>query len=157
MARSKNESTVVEEETEKKQEIHVAKSKKELLEEKLRPHIEKETRLVKGRFKNYECPGGGAHIHCSKFPGVKPFSMEMVDDHVYEIPLYAAHFLNGIDETAPCKRIDTCSYAISGYKWLDGKPPDGTRDDKNMIVPVVHTAKRVRRYGFESLQFDTDM
>ena|SRR5271157_2419867 len=146
--------------TEPKQEIHVVKSKKDLLMEKLKPFMDEEAfKLVKGRFKNYECPGAGAWIGCSKYPGIPEFKKEMVDDHIYEIPLYVARFLNGIDITAPCKRIDTCSYAISGYKWdKDSEtPPPSNSDVTGQLVPVIHTAKRVRRYGFESLQFDGEI
>jgi hypothetical protein len=156
MSRSKNDSTAVEEVTEEKKEIHIVKSKKELLMEKLKPYMDEEAyKMVKGRFKNYETPGASATIMCNKYPGIPGFRKDMMDDEVYEIPLYVARFLNGIDVTAPCKRIDTCSYAIHGYKWKDGEMPTAGDINGKSMVPVIHIEKRVRRYGFESLSFDS--
>src|SRR5271157_216472 len=138
--------------TVEEKEIYAPKSKKQLLDEKLKPYIEEETKVVKGRFRNFETPGGGAHIHVSKYPGIAPFSKVMQDGEMYEIPLYVARFLNGVDITAKAcdEKIHTCSYPIHGFKWDKDKPSPSSGDEAGIPVPIVGITKRVKRYGFES-------
>ena len=160
MARTKSvvdDAVDVSEEKEEVKTFTISKSKKELLMEKLKPFMDEEAyKIVKGRFKNYECPGAAATITCQKYPGVPVFKKNMTDDNIYEIPLYVARFLNGIDITAPCRRIDTCSYAIHGFKWEKDENAPPSIDGGDKMIPALHVAKRVRRYGFESLAFDTE-
>lgn len=152
-----NSSAAVVEEQEEEKKIFVPKSKKELCAEKLKPYIEEETKLVQGRFRNIETPGGSAPIAMVKYPGIPPFSKIMMDNVVYTIPLYVARFLNGVDVLAKgCdEKIHTCSYAIHGFKWEQGQAmPKANEDDHGIPVPIIGVSKRVRRYSFESMEFD---
>lgn len=140
--------------------IFASKSKKQLCMEMLKPFIAEETQLVKGRFRNHETPGGSATIQMLKYPGIPQFKKIMQDNEVYEIPLYVARFLNGVDVLAKAcgEKIHTCSYAIHGFNWANGAPmPKGNEDDRGIPVPIINVAKRVRRYGFESMEFDKAM
>lgn len=136
---------------------YVPKSKKEQMKEKLKSIMEEELRLVKGRFRNYETPGANAAIYYVKYPDTPPFNQTLVDEKIYEIPLYVARFLNGVDVTAKgCnEKINTCSYPVHGFKWDNGRTTPGSKDDASgNLTPVVAIDKWVRRYGFESLEFD---
>lgn len=111
-------------------------------EAKLAKFRKEESRLVKGIFQFFECPGMSAKITCGKYKG-EIFSKEMMDGQEYEIPLYVARFLNGIDVTAEGinGKLDTCSYPVNSY-IMD---KDGN--------PYVHPQKRKRRFGFQSMEF----
>jgi hypothetical protein len=138
-------------------EIYIPKTKKEQCMEKLRPYIEEETKLVKGRFRNYETPGGTGTVQMVKYPGIPAFQKTMQDGELYEIPLYVARFLNGVDVLAKGagEKTHTCSYPVHGFKWDPGTPmPKGQEDDRGIPVPIIGVAKRVRRFGFESMEFD---
>lgn len=164
MSRSKNSvdknpegKTEVLEPTEIEKKIYAPKSKQQILEEKLKPFIEEETKTVKGRFKNYETPGGYANIYCGKYPGVPHFKKAMLDGEIYEIPLYVARFLNGVDVTAKAcgEKINTCSYPIHSYKYdRNGPMVQSTQDENGNIVFNETSKKWNKRYGFESLEFD---
>ncbi len=170
MARPKKSETVldeaVEQETpavepvvEKKKlvdEIVVSKPKGKSLSPELKKFIEEETKTVKGRFKNYETPGGRTRIMVKKYPGVEMFDKWMEDGQMYEIPLYVARHLNGVDITAKSigGKVGTCSYPVHGFKSTDGNLNPSMLGDGGIPVPIVGVAKRVRRYGFESLEFD---
>lgn len=111
---------------------------KKLLEE----FMKDELRLVKGIFQNFETPGMALPVHVKKYPG-HVFNRVLEDGKEYEIPLYVARHLNGIDVTA--REIDgklgTCSYEVHQYIV-----------DKNGI-PIVSRQKRKHRFGFQSLEF----
>lgn len=127
-------------------------------EAKLRKFAEEEKRLVKGRFRNYETPGGTATISIKKYHEkyMPPFVKTMMDNEMYEIPLYAARFLNGIDviaNAADCK-INTCAHLVHSYAPnSDGSFKKSENDGGGITVPIV-TGKYCRRYGFESLEFN---
>ncbi|MCE5319398.1 MAG: hypothetical protein LLG04_18790, partial [Parachlamydia sp.] len=114
-------------------------------------------KLVKGRFKNYETPGAGATIILKKYHEkyMPMFTKKMADGEVYEIPLYVARHLNGIDVTAEGVdgKINSCGYLVHSFITN----PDGTlkkADHDNSGNPVpIFTNKYQRRYGFESLEF----
>lgn len=130
---------------------HITKEDKELTKEKLKRLIEEETKIVKGRFRNHETPGGSTTIIVRKYPGIPAFEKNMRDGEVYEIPLYVARHLQGYDVTAKAVggRINTCSYAVHGYKTdRDGFPDKNM--DSGMSVPIIFK----RRYSFESLEFE---
>ena len=137
--------------------IFVGKSKREQMMEKLRPFIEEEAKLVKGRFRCHETPGGYANVYCSKYPGVEPFKKLMFDGEIYEISLYVARFLNGVDVTAKgCDgKINTCAYPVHAYKSdRDGPMVRSDQDQSGNIIIPDTLKKWTRRYGFESLEFD---
>jgi hypothetical protein len=135
-------------------------SQKQLNKQKLDKFIEEETKLVKGRFRNYETPGGNLRVQIRKYPGIPAFDKIMIDNEMYEVPLYVARHLNGIDATAGgcSKKINTCAWPTHGFKWDRDKPmPQSREGDAGIPVPLIGISKWNRRFGFESLQFDTEM
>lgn len=129
--------------------------------ERLQKFIEEETKMVKGRFRCFDNPGSSVRIQVRKYKGVPMFDKTMIDEGTYDIPLYVARHLNGIDATATSVngKINSCSYPVHGFKSennqltpsYEGMGPDGP-----MLMPTEHIAKRVRRYGFESLEFSVE-
>jgi hypothetical protein len=141
---------------------HISKTKKEAAKEKLAQLIEEETRLVRGIFQCFETPGSTTKITVRKYPGIPHFEQSMTDGETYEIPLYVARHLNGIDVSAgalgdPNKRnsnIGTCSYPVHGFMWKSGSPPPNSAlGDGGVPVPMIGVAKRVKRFGFQSMEF----
>lgn len=141
----------------------VSKSLKDRAKDKIRELIAEESRLVKGIFQCFETPGSSVEINVRKYPGIEPFKKTMTDGHTYEIPLYVARFLNGVDVSAgalgdPSRRntmIGTCSYAVHGFVMAgkDAQPNYGAIDGQGIPVPIVGVTSRVKRYGFQSLEF----
>lgn len=130
---------------------YISKEDKELTKEKLNKFIAEETRLVKGRFRNHETPGGSAKIIVRKYPGIPHFEKSMNDGEVYEIPLYVARHLQGFDVTAKAVngRINSCAHAVHGYKTDKESFPNNNLDS-GISVPIIFK----RRYSFESLEFE---
>lgn len=120
----------------------IQRCSKEESKKKLEKFMKEELRLVKGVFQFFECPGMSAPITVKKYPG-HMFQMDMQDGEEYEIPLYVARFLNGIDVTAEAidGKLHTCSYPINSH-IMD---KDGN--------PIVSPTKRKRRFGFQSMEF----
>ena len=147
--------------------ISLTPGMKEAVRKRLEEFIKEETKLVKGVFHNYETPGAAAPITVEKYPGVPKFKMSMVDGMSYEVPLYVARFLNGIDVTAGAmadhkdpdlQNIGTCSYPTHGFK-MSG--PDDLKPSTEgyvpgvgggIAVPIVAVTGRTRRYGFSSME-----
>lgn len=141
--------------------ILIPKSTKELAQEALKKFIVEETKMVKGRFRCFENPGASQRIQVRKYPGVPMFDRVMTDGEMYEVPLYVARHLNGIDVTARAVdgKIFTCSYPIHGFKFSGNEIPRsqegfGPSGEGGIPVPIIGVSKRIRRYGFESLEFD---
>lgn len=156
---------------------HINKGMKEIANKKLKELMDEEGKLVKGIFQCFENPGASQKITYKKYPtpsemrkrggegGLEPFSKVMTDQQEYEIPLYVARFLNGTDVSAGAlsdeKRsslIGSCSYNISGFKYSGDTPPQshmgmGPNGENGIPVPIVGITKRVKRYGFQSLEF----
>lgn len=140
--------------------VHITKEAKELAKDKLKELIQQETKMVRGIFQNLECPGGAATITVQKYPGVPKFTKTMTDGAEYEIPLYVARFLNGVDISAgalgdPNKKdtkIGTCSYPVHGFL---SKGDSLVKSDYNpeIAVPIVGQISRKRRYGFIQADF----
>ena len=131
---------------------------KEGISAELKKFMEEESKLVTGRFKNYETPGGMLPFTGGKYPGQPVYSHEFYDGETYEVPLWVARWLNGTDVTAKAinGKIGSCSYAIHGFKWDAGtSAPESSVGMGGVPVPIVGVAKRKQRYGFESLEFDT--
>jgi hypothetical protein len=144
----------------------VGKGMSPAVKEKLHNLMKEESRMVQGIFQCFESPGGTVKISVHKYPtpekgGIPPFEMTMTDGQTYEVPLYVARFLNGIDVTAGAlgdanKRninIGTCAYAIHGFAWKGDSAPSSGQDMRGIPVPMIGITKRVRRYGFQSLEF----
>lgn len=134
--------------------------------EKLRQLMKEESRLVQGIFQCFESPGATVTISVKKYPeqdqgGIPPFIKSMTDGETYEVPLYVARFLNGVDITAGAlgdanKRninIGTCSYPRHGFMAQGDNLPAAGYDPRGVPVPLIGIAKRVKRYGFQSLEF----
>ena len=120
----------------------ISKDRKQLAKEKLEKYMKEELVKVKGVFQFFECPGMGAKITVKKYPG-HIFEQTLKDGEEYEIPLYVARFLNGIDVTAEAigGKLGTCSYSVSSYLM-----------DANGI-PIISNNTRKKRFGFNSIQF----
>jgi|GEM_PF-1735640 len=126
--------------------------------DKLQAFIEEETKVVRGRFRCFDNPGSSVRIQVRKYKGVPMFDKTMIDEGTYDVPLYVARHLNGVDATATHinGQVNTCSYPIHGFKSVGDNLPAGQEvmgPDGVTIVPKDHIAKRVRRYGFESLEY----
>lgn len=130
---------------------------------KLKALIEEETQLVRGRFRCFETPGGSLRVQVRKYKGIPMFDKTMIDGEMYEVPLYVARHLNGIDKVAGALngKIGSCSYPVHGFRHSGGEvlPSSamgaGPNGEGGIPVPIVGIAKRVRRFGFESLEFDS--
>lgn len=145
---------------------HIAKTDKELAKLKLEELIKEESRLVKGIFQCFETPGATVKITVVKYPKIPRFEKSMTDGESYEIPLYVARHLNGIDASAnamadPSRRnanIGSCSYPVHGFvmKSNELQPSAlgvGGGNEMGIPVPIVGVSKRVKRFGFQSLEF----
>lgn len=134
-------------------------SQKEQNKAKLAKFIEMETKTVKGRFRNYETPGGMQRIMIRKYPGIPAFDKMMYDNEIYEIPIYVARHLNGVDITAGGgnTKINTCAYPTHGFIWeKDRNAPASKLNDAGIPVPIIGVEKWNRRFGFDSMEFDTE-
>lgn len=115
---------------------------------------------VKGVFRIYEQgrSGSSEKVTCKKYPeSICPmFAMVMTDGAEYEIPLYVARFLNGIDSNAEFidGKVHTCSFPTHGWKMSGTEPmKEGYLGYGPEPNPLLEVAKRTRRFGFESLEF----
>ena len=135
----------------------ISKAEKELAKEKLNAFIKEETRLVKGIFNFFECPGGSTKIVVRKYPGIQAFEKTMYDGGQYEIPLYVARHLNGIDATATAinGKINSCAYPVHGFfmNSKDDTLKPSMLGEGGAPVPVVGVQRWTRRFGFQSLEF----
>lgn len=150
---------------------HVSKSKKDIAKEKLHQLMKEESKIVRGKFQCFETPGASVKITIRKYPGPKEggiphFEKTMTDGEVYDIPLYVARHLNGIDATRGAATneekmdpyIGTCSYPVHGFKMKSSVPQPsadgfGPSGEAGIPVPIIGVAKRVQRYGFQSMDF----
>lgn len=144
---------------------HISKTKKEMGMEKLKKFMEEESRLVKGIFQFFETPGGTTRIQQKKYPGrdkggIDAFDKVMTDGEQYEIPLWVARWLNGIDVTANAidGRINSCRYPVHGFMASGGnlapsQMGSGPQGEMGIPVPIVGVSKWKSRYGFQSLEF----
>lgn len=133
-------------------------TEKELNKAKLNKFIAEETKTVKGRFRNFETPGGNLRLQIRKYPGIPAFDKVMEDNKIYEIPLYVARHLNGVDITAGGgnTKINTCAYPTHGFLWdKDRPPPASDVNGGGIAVPIIGVEKWNRRFGFDSMEFDT--
>lgn len=142
-------------------------SAKEGAARKLKKYMEEESKLVRGRFRSYKNPGAREKISYKKYPtpaemhkrgetgGVEPFEKWMVDNETYEIPLYVARHLNGVDVTAEAinGKVNSCSYPIHSFISHGGNLAPSQLDGAGIPVPIITAQKYERRFGFESLEF----
>lgn len=124
--------------------IAISADKKKAAQERLRKIQQEESRPVKGVFKSYECPGGCVKFSVKKFPGEQTKTYTFLDGHEYEVPLWVARHLNGIDATATelKGKVNSCAYPIHQYHI------DPQTGQSSIEVGTVR-----RRYGFQSMDF----
>lgn len=91
---------------------------------------EKDSRLVRGIFKNFETPGGEVRFVYRKYKGEEIKKYVLRDGETYSIPLGVAKHLN-----------NNCNYPVHAY----------TTNEEG--VPTMRVGKRVNRFGFQSLEF----
>lgn len=145
--------------------IQIVKSEKDRNKEVLEKFEKEESKLVKGRFRCFETPGATIRIQQKKYKNLPFFDKYMMDGEIYEVPLWVARWLNGVDITATAidGKIGSCSYPVHGFKWNPGTAMPtssmgaGPNGEGGIPVPIVGVAKRTRRYGFESLDFDASI
>jgi hypothetical protein len=124
--------------------------------DRLKKLMEEETKVVKGRFRCFETPGGSLRVQIKKYKEVPMFDKTLIDNEVYEVPLYVARHLNGVDHLAKSVngKINTCSYPVHGHIMVGNDWAPASFDQNGNPLPTTQVTKWVRRYGFESLQFD---
>lgn len=122
----------------------VIRSEKDRNNDELLKFMKEECRPVKGIFKNYECPGGSLPLTMGKYPNQPIFNKTLNDGEEYEVPLWVARALNGIDVTAKERngKVGFCSYPIHAYTI-----------DKNTGQSIPSIGSFRQRYGFQSLDF----
>lgn len=106
------------------------KEQKDLAIKNLKYMRDKDNQMVRGIFKNYECPGGSLSFNFRKYKEdqIEPYSF--VDGGIYTVPLKVAKHLN-----------NNCFHEVHGHALdADGKP-------------VQRIKEKVYRYGFSSLEF----
>jgi len=96
----------------------------------LRKEWEKDRELVRGIFRNHECPGGKNSFQFRKYKWDQLATYDLMDGEVYEIPRGVAKHLN-----------TNCSYPTYNYK------------NNIQGLPEVTVSERVRRFSFQSLEF----
>ncbi len=124
----------------------------------------KELRLVKGRFRLYgdNRQGGSATPTFKKYPEeICPmFKKTMRDGEEYEIPLYAARFINGFDASAKKLNgnIHCCAHPKHGFKMSGSNDLQPSTEGMSEMgggvpVPVAGITNYERTMGFDSLDF----
>ena len=147
----------------------ISKSIKELAKEKIKELIAEESKIVKGIFQCFETPGATVKIVVRKYAG-PPFEKTMTDGEMYDVPLYVARHLNGVDVSAGAvgpsdlknPLIGTCSYPVHGFTWKQGQSAPTSQMGQapgfsGIPVPIVGIAKRVKRFGFQSMEFGSSL
>lgn len=96
----------------------------------LRFQRDKESEKVKGIFRYYEVPGGSMNFVYKKFKGDDVIRYDLIDGAMYELPLGVAKHLNN-----------------------NGWYPEHSYIMDENGQPSMRVGKKVRRFGFESLEF----
>lgn len=96
-------------------------SAREAMWRRVRKIMEEDCQMVKGVFRNHECPGGSMTVSVSKYPGLH-FNLTMEDGKEYEVPKYIARHLNGIDKASAANNglIHSCQSPV--HEWRVTKP-----------------------------------
>jgi len=91
---------------------------------------DEEKRMVRGKFKDLECPGGIKEFTFRKFKEDPLRNYSFKDGEIYEVPLYVARHLN-----------TQCSYPSHTFK----------NDEQGRPQTVI--SERIHRTSFQSLDF----
>jgi len=89
---------------------------------------------VTGIFHFYEVPGGSMSFSFREFKGDEVQRYDMIDGETYTVPLGVARHLN-----------NNCHYPEHAYFQAEGTKGADSR--------VMRIAKKIRRVGFQSLEF----
>lgn len=119
-------------------------SKKSMTPKEIEAFRKKGSELVRGRFKNYEVPGGMLEFsHGPEYKGDKQYNYRkqdgtaLIDGEIYELPRSVARHLN-----------TNCWYPQ--FDRDHGEEFIGHNSDRVVIK------KKVHRFGFQSLEFEGD-
>jgi len=116
--------------------------KKRKNKENLKYKRDKDAEKVRGRFKFYEVPGGTLSFSFKAYKEDEVETYTLVDGDVYTIPLGVAKHL--------------CNNGwYPEYGYIKGEQGDkGARTGfNNMTSDGMRIEKKVRRFGFESMEF----
>jgi hypothetical protein len=113
-----------------KERVELPLSVKEEAKSRWSALYQEEKRLVRGKFKDLECPGGIKEFSFRKFKEDPLRNYSFKDGEVYEVPLYVARHLNS-----------NCSYPTYTFKNDEAGRPQTT------------VSERVHRTSFQSLDF----
>lgn len=106
------------------------RSRRKISSEEMKKMRERDNKVVKGRFRCFEPPGGQIQFSFKKYKGDPVMNYTMVDGEVYDVPLMVAKHLN-----------ENCWYP----------------QNKNILdangQPMQDIGKKVQRCSFESLEF----
>jgi len=102
-------------------------------------HRKEDSKLVKGIFRDIECPGGDVEFIYRKYKGDDIVKYHFVDGVEYEIPLGVAKHIN-----------NNCKYARKQYR---GTADSGilTKGSNGQWTPI--PGKAIERYQFVSHDF----
>lgn len=124
--------------------LNVLKDPKKSGKERLEKIMQEESRVVKGVFKCYECPGASTTFSVKKYPNQPTKTYTFQDGKEYEVPLWVARHLNGIDATAG---------ELQGRTHSCGVPVHTYHIDPATGMASIEVGTVRRRYGFQSLDF----
>lgn len=119
------------------------KEVKQNREESKRPSLsyqrDKMREKVTGIFHFYEVPGGGISFNFREFKGDDIQRYDLVDGETYTIPLGVAKHLN-----------KNGAYPEYGYFQAEGGFKQSSTPADSRVMRI---AKKIRRFGFQSLEF----
>lgn len=109
----------------------------------------KDAQIVRGRFRNYETPGGATEFSLKLHKGDEVVNWLFEDDGVYSVPLGVARHL----------KENTWSPIYSHVPGEVGvQSAQGARIGKNSQPGVVQRiTRKLRRFDFDSLEFSADL
>lgn len=96
-------------------------------------HWERDHKIVRGVFKNFELPGAPVTFSFSKYKGDPMMRYTLLDGETHELPYMIVKHIN-----------DNCRYPVNQYASdADGKP-------------IHKVGKWIQRYGFYSTDFSDE-
>lgn len=107
----------------------VVANRRKLTNDESRKLRDRDNKMVKGRFRNLESPGGTLKFALKLHKGDPVMKFSMTDGEVYDVPLMVAkHLNNNCQRSTNQNLLDAQGYPVKG-------------------------SKKVRRFAFESLEF----
>lgn len=108
---------------------------------------ERDSELVTGRFKNFECPGGSVFFNIHLYPGDDFKGYELRDGEMYRLPRGVARHLNSNCFYREYRHLP----GQAGQEGLRMGPQDGRPRANDMQM-----SQKVHRYGFFSTEYTDD-